>query len=103
MREHRGWTQATLAEKLGTTQNAVSRLENPRTGKPSITTLERIAAIFDVALVVRFAPFSEFSDSLATLSDKSVCVPSYGDEAKEPPQPRRLPRIVAKIANREFS
>jgi transcriptional regulator with XRE-family HTH domain len=61
MREHRGWTQATLAEKLGTTQNAVSRLENPRTGKPSITTLERIAEVFDVALVVKFASFSDFS------------------------------------------
>jgi transcriptional regulator with XRE-family HTH domain len=83
MREGHGWTQATLAEKLGTTQNAISRLENPRTGKPTITTLERIAQAFDVALIVKFAPFSEFIDSLSELSDKSVSVPSYEDEEKE--------------------
>jgi hypothetical protein len=40
------------------TQNAVSRLENPFYGKATITTLKRIAAVFDVALVVRFVPFS---------------------------------------------
>ncbi len=64
MREDRGWTQAALAEKLGTTQNTVSRLENPKTSKPTITTLKRIAEAFDVALVVKFTPFSEFIDSV---------------------------------------
>ena len=83
MREGQGWTQATLAEKLGTTQNAISRLENPRTGKPTITTLERIAQAFDVALIVKFAPFSELIDSLSELSEKSVSVPSYEYEEKE--------------------
>lgn len=84
MREGQGWTQATLAEKLGTTQNAISRLENPRTGKPTITTLERIAQVFDVALIVKFAPFSEFADSLSEMSDKSVSVPSYEEETRKP-------------------
>ena len=84
MREGQGWTQETLAQKLGTTQNAISRLENPRTGKPTITTLERIAQVFDVALVVKFAPFSEFVDSLSGLSETSVSVPSYEEEAREP-------------------
>src|SRR5580704_9075423 len=68
MREDRGWTQAKLAEKLGTTQNTVSRIENPKTSKPSITTLQRIAEAFDVALIVKFAPFSEFIDSTAGMS-----------------------------------
>lgn len=80
MREDRGWTQTALAEKLGTTQNTVSRLENPKTSKPAITTLERIAEAFDVALLVRFAPFSEFVDSVASMSRKSVAVPSYEKE-----------------------
>ena len=81
MREDRGWTQSTLAEKLGTTQNTVSRLENPKTSKPTITTLKRIARTFDVALVVKFAPFSEFIDTVGGMSRKSVAVPSYDQEA----------------------
>jgi transcriptional regulator with XRE-family HTH domain len=84
MREGRGWTQQALAQKLGTTQNAISRLENPRTGQPAIATLKRIAEVFDVALIVKFAPFSEFVDSLADLSAKSVSVPAYAEEAAEP-------------------
>jgi transcriptional regulator with XRE-family HTH domain len=82
MREDRGWTQAKLAEKLGTTQNTVSRIENPKTSKPSITTLQRIAEAFDVALIVKFAPFSEFIDSTAGMSPKSVAVPSYKDDKR---------------------
>jgi len=84
MREGRGWTQEVLAKKLGTTQNAISRLENPRTGQPAIATLKRIAEVFDVALIVKFAPFSEFIDSLAGLSDKSVSVPGYEEDGAEP-------------------
>lgn len=82
MREDRGWTQTTLAEKLGTTQNTVSRLENPKTSKPTITTLKRIAEAFDVALIVKFAPFSELVDSIGGMSPKSVAVPSYEAENK---------------------
>lgn len=83
MREDRGWTQAALAEKLGTTQNTVSRLENPKTSKPTITTLKRIAEAFDVSLIVKFAPFTEFIDSVAGMSRKSVAVPSYEKELEE--------------------
>jgi|SRR5579862_6098116 len=83
MREDRGWTQTKLAERLGTTQNTVSRLENPKTSKPTITTLKRIAEVFDVALIVKFAPFSEFVDSVGGMSIKSVAVPSYDDESRE--------------------
>ncbi len=82
MREARGWTQATLAEKLGTTQNTVSRIENPKTSKPTITTLQRIAEAFDVALFVKFAPFSEFVDATSGMSPKSVAVPGYEEEQR---------------------
>lgn len=51
-----------MADKIGTNQNAVYRAENPNYGKQTITTLKKIAAAFDVALVVRFAPFSELLD-----------------------------------------
>jgi transcriptional regulator with XRE-family HTH domain len=83
MRESRGWTQKALAEKLGTTQNTISRLENPKDSKPSITTLKRIAEAFDVALLVKFTPFSEWVDSIGRMSRKSVAVPGYDEEIDE--------------------
>jgi len=43
-------------------QNAISRLESSNYGKPTITTLKRVAAALDVGLIVRFVPFSEMID-----------------------------------------
>lgn len=57
-----GWSQPELAKKLGTSQNAISRLEKPDYGKASLTTLKKLAAIYDVGLIVRFAPFSQLAD-----------------------------------------
>lgn len=57
-----GWSQPELAKKLGTSQNAISRLEKPDYGKASLTTLKKLAAIYDVGLIVRFAPFGKLLD-----------------------------------------
>jgi ribosome-binding protein aMBF1 (putative translation factor) len=54
MREAKGWSQQQLAEVLGMTQSAVSRIESLDYGRYSLSTLKRIAAAFDVGLVVRF-------------------------------------------------
>lgn len=64
LREREQWTQAKLAKQLGMRhQNNVSaRLENSHYGKHSLTTLKKIAAGFDVALVVWFIPFSRLID-----------------------------------------
>ncbi len=59
-RDLRGWTQEELGKLAGLPQSAVARLENPDTlHSPNIKTLLKIASAFDVALIVRFAPFSE--------------------------------------------
>lgn len=55
----RDWTQKELGERAGMKQNAIARLENPDYGEYSVRTLQRLAEAFDVALVVKFAPFSE--------------------------------------------
>jgi transcriptional regulator with XRE-family HTH domain len=60
MRQSRNWTQLELAEILGTTQNVVSRLEDASYGKFSFQTLLKVAGAFDVALLTRFVPFSQF-------------------------------------------
>jgi transcriptional regulator with XRE-family HTH domain len=64
MRHEKHWSQPTFAKELGTTQNQIYRLENPAKSKPTISTLKKVAALFDVALVVRFVPFSEVIDYL---------------------------------------
>ncbi len=59
MRDERNWTQEQLGQALGMPQSVISRMENPDSGFLSIKTLLRVASVFDVALIVRFAPFSE--------------------------------------------
>ena len=80
LRQNRDMSQKDLANAMQTSQNAISRLESPRYGKPNISTLRKIAAFFDVGLVVRFAPFSEIADWTSTLSEKSLNVPSFQDD-----------------------
>jgi transcriptional regulator with XRE-family HTH domain len=62
LRDKKGWSQPELAKRMRTSQNAISRLENPAYGKASLSTLKKLAAIFDVALEVRFVPFSKWAN-----------------------------------------
>ena len=84
MRGREGWSQTELARRCGTSQNAISRLESPRYGKPSLTTLKKIAGVFDVALIVRYATFSELTDWVVNLNSGSVLVPSFDQEELRP-------------------
>jgi transcriptional regulator with XRE-family HTH domain len=59
MREDREWTQSQLAEKTGMKQSRISTLEDPNYENVEIATLKRIASAFEVALTIRFVPFSE--------------------------------------------
>ena len=59
LRQQRGWSQKELAEKLGTTQGVVSRLEDPSYGRFSIKTLLELGSIFDVSILAKFLPFSQ--------------------------------------------
>jgi DNA-binding XRE family transcriptional regulator len=52
LRERCGLTQAQLAEKVGTTQAGISRLENPNYRNYSLTTLEKVAAALGARLKV---------------------------------------------------
>jgi len=73
-------SQSELASLTGMAQNAISRLESAEYGRPSITTLKRLAAAFDVALIVRFAPFRELTEWVSNLSAGSLKVPSFSEE-----------------------
>lgn len=52
-REKRGVSQAELAERIGSTQPAIARLEAGRV-RPTIDTLERVARALGLRLVVDF-------------------------------------------------
>ena len=104
LRDLRDWTQEELAAKVGMPQNAISRLENPYYGKPTLTTLKRLAAIYDVALIVRFVPFGELINYVSGtpyqekgLRPEAMDIPSFTQEFEPanvpldriPPQPAR--------------
>jgi transcriptional regulator with XRE-family HTH domain len=55
LREERGLSQRELAERMGTTQSVVGRLEAGGS-TPTITTLERIADALGLRLELRFRP-----------------------------------------------
>lgn len=82
MRTHRGWTQKDLADKLGTTQAAVSRLEDASYGRQSIKTLLDVSAAFDVALQVRFISFVRFLQATRSVSREQLEVEPFEVEAE---------------------
>jgi ribosome-binding protein aMBF1 (putative translation factor) len=53
MREARGLSQRQLAERMGTTQSVVGRLESGGS-RPTLATLERVAEALGLVLEVRF-------------------------------------------------
>lgn len=78
--EERNWTQKKLASRAGMKQERISVCENPNYGRFSLQTLKQIAAAFDVALIVRFAPFSELVEWESNLSPESLEVKNFGKE-----------------------
>ena len=59
LREKCGLTQAQLADKVGTTQAGISRLENPNYRNYSLTTLEKVAAALGARLRVELEEVSK--------------------------------------------
>jgi transcriptional regulator with XRE-family HTH domain len=80
MREARQWNQSALAERLSKHQETISQWENPDYGRYSISTLKELASAFDVALLVKFIPFSELVEDMVHLSPIRLCPPSFDEE-----------------------
>jgi transcriptional regulator with XRE-family HTH domain len=102
LRDREKWTQGELGQRVQMTQNSISKLENPFKARPTLTTLKRLAAVFDVALIVRFVPFSqlvkwvtgtEYVDS--GLSPAYMSVPSFDSESSVGPlwDEQTVPRV----------
>jgi len=80
LRDHRGWNQGTFSKQLGKPQSVVCRLEDPSYGKFTVQTLLEIANVYDVALQVRFIPYSSFLLQTRDVSTESMKVPSFEDD-----------------------
>ena len=59
LRDQEGMSQTSLAKALDTSQPTINRWESSEKSRPTITTLKKIAAVFDVGLEVRFVPFGK--------------------------------------------
>lgn len=55
-RKKKGMTQQEVAERAGTTQSAIARLESARGGIPSLALLDRVARALGLALALQFRP-----------------------------------------------
>jgi transcriptional regulator with XRE-family HTH domain len=80
LREGRGWSPAEFSRQAGKPQSNISRWEDPTYGKFNLSTLIEIASVFDVALSVRFVPFSRLLAETAVLTPQSMAVSSYDAE-----------------------
>lgn len=80
LREKRNWTQGELADKTGKAQGVISQLEDPSYGRFTLATLKRLASAFDVALIVRFVPFSELVERAVNLDSTDLAVPSFYED-----------------------
>jgi transcriptional regulator with XRE-family HTH domain len=79
MREARGWTQGEVATRMGTAQSVVCNLENPAyILHSSLSTLLRLANVFDVALIARFTDWKKWCDDM--LGAAAFIPPSYSPE-----------------------
>lgn len=102
-REAAGLTQAELAERLGTTQSAVARLESGRSA-PTVATLDRVAAALGLRLSVRL----ERAAGAGPADESSVPARRAGRAPastaawyrRHPPPARRFVQTLASVARR---
>lgn len=82
MRSTNRMTQQKLAEAINSVQTRIPVLEDPSYQNYSVQTLLRIAAAFDVGLVVRFVPFKQIEDWAGSSTAQDLLPPSFQEEEK---------------------
>lgn len=83
LRTQRGWSQADLAREMGTTQAAVSRMEDASYGRISFKTMLNLARVFDVAPVMRFMSTIQLLRERRTVRRADLEVRPFNEEAKD--------------------
>jgi transcriptional regulator with XRE-family HTH domain len=105
LRDQRGWKQGEFSKRLDKPQSVVCRLEDPNYGKVTVQTLLEVANVFDVALEVRFVPYSSFVLNTRDVSSSAMHVPSFDDEPSPGRQSRRKNKsheLMSSLRNRQI-
>jgi transcriptional regulator with XRE-family HTH domain len=76
-REARGLTQAQLAERMGTKQSAISKLEDVEGGDVLVSTLTKAAHALDLALLVKFVNHAEFAAATKDVTTEALTAESF--------------------------
>jgi transcriptional regulator with XRE-family HTH domain len=99
LRRKRGWSQKKLGVMAGgIAQEVISRLESPGYGKLTLATALRLASGFDVALEMRFVPFSDLVDRTTNFDPKKLIVPRVNEDPRlDDPYP--APALVLPSGN----
>ena len=72
LREQRDMKQGELAQKLGTTQTVISRIEKVNYGAWNIRTLQKLARAFDVRLHVSFETYGSLIDDVESFGRQAL-------------------------------
>ena len=82
LREIRGWSQTELGARTDLPQAVIAQFENPDYGRYTLAALKRLGDAFDVALVVRFVPFSAFNEWTDNITPERLAPLSYTEERR---------------------
>ena len=77
LRENTDISQSDLANRVGTRQSAISRLENTEYGRASVQTLLDIANALDVALVIKFVSYDDFISQHGSMTPDSLSAETF--------------------------
>jgi transcriptional regulator with XRE-family HTH domain len=72
IREQRQMKQSDLARRVGTTQTAISRIENVNYSSWNINTLKKLARAFRVRLMVSFETYGTLPDEVGKFTQESL-------------------------------
>jgi transcriptional regulator with XRE-family HTH domain len=100
IREKRGWTQGKLARRARMKQSRISLLEKADYESFSFTTLKRIAAAFDLAVIIQFVSFRDFLRWSESFDEKVLIPESFteSEEALKEEQFAAFRQIVSQLA-----
>jgi transcriptional regulator with XRE-family HTH domain len=80
LRQQRGWSQVQLAKLARKHQSQISAMESVDFSAWKISTLQKLAEAFDLALTVNFESFGGFLDYLTAIDREALERPSFKED-----------------------
>jgi transcriptional regulator with XRE-family HTH domain len=100
LRKKFNWSQNDLADATQMLQPRICAMEQAGYGDFTLSTLKKLAAAFDVGLLVRFAPFGELVNWADSFSPDTFSVPSG---AEDPVLCQRESGVELRVVQNELS